>query len=57
MLRLVELRVAVGTVERAQQTVDAVTRMAVHTPHAPLGQALQDELAGKPDDSHSFGHP
>src|SRR5207244_10707406 len=44
MAGLDELELLARAVERPQKTVDAVTGIAEDPPHAPLGQAVEDEV-------------
>jgi hypothetical protein len=46
MARLDELHLVAGPVERAQQPVDAVARIAEDPSHAPLPQPLEEVVAG-----------
>lgn len=42
-----ELGLAVRAAQRTHQSIDAVARVAVDAMHAPLGEALDDEVANQ----------
>ena len=44
MSRLNERDLVGRTIERAQDTIDPITRVAEYPPHAPLVQALNNEV-------------
>ncbi len=52
MAGLDEPDLAVGPVERAEHTIDAIARIAVDAPHAPLVQAFNKKVA----DRHRHGN-